>query len=154
MTVHSLNPAFFSDSQIKECPQLITTLTPFQLLSLHLNFDTKTYMNIENVLKELSLCHKLKFSNPNIFATQCRRPQIFQTMNSVRSNSVSLKYQRPTPSGCKDIGVRKFEFVAKTQFFCYISFKSRYSNFIASNQLKAGAQITIESQSYKSLTQF
>ena len=34
--------------------------------------------------KELSLCHILKFSNPNIFATQCRRPLIFQTMNSVR----------------------------------------------------------------------
>ena len=49
MTVHSLNPVFFSDSQIKECPQLITTLTPFQLLSLHLNFDTKTYMNRGNM---------------------------------------------------------------------------------------------------------
>ena len=42
-----------------------------------------------------SLCHKYKFSNPNIFATQCRRPQIFQTLNCVRSNTVSLKYQRP-----------------------------------------------------------
>ena len=67
-------------------------------------------------LKELSLCHKLKFSNPNNFATQCRRPKIFQTMNFVRSNNVSLKYKRPTPSDCKDIGIRKFEFVAKTQF--------------------------------------
>ena len=27
-----------------------------------------------------------------------------------------MKYQRPTPSGCKDIGIRKFEWVAKTQF--------------------------------------
>ena len=62
--------------------------------------------------KVLSLCHKLKFSNPNTFATQCRRPQIFQTINSVRSNNVSLKYQRPTTSGCKDIGIRKFEFVS------------------------------------------
>ena len=40
--------------------------------------------------KELSLCHKLWFSNAYIFATQCRRPQIFQTMNSVRSNNLSL----------------------------------------------------------------
>ena len=23
-----------------------------------------------------------------------------------------MKYQKPTPSGCKDIGIRKFEFVA------------------------------------------
>ena len=37
-------------------------------------------------------------------------------MNSVRSNNLSLKYQRVTPSGCKDIGIRKFEFVVKTQF--------------------------------------
>ena len=36
------------------------------------------------ILKALSLCHKLRFSNPYIFETQCRRPQIFQTMNSVR----------------------------------------------------------------------
>ena len=30
-------------------------------------------------------------------------------MNSVRSNNLSLKYQRFTPQGCKDIGIRKFE---------------------------------------------
>ena len=39
---------------------------------------------------------------------------IFQTLNSVRSNSPSLKYQRFIPSCCKDIGIRKF--VAKIQF--------------------------------------
>ena len=38
-------------------------------------------------------------------------------MNSVRSNNLSLKYQRVTPSGCKDIGIRKFEFVVKTQIY-------------------------------------
>ena len=37
-------------------------------------------------------------------------------MNSVRANSLSLKYHRFTASGCKDIEIRKFEFVAKTQF--------------------------------------
>ena len=37
-------------------------------------------------------------------------------MNSVRSKSLSLKYHRFTASGCKDIEIRKFEFVAKTQF--------------------------------------
>ena len=30
-------------------------------------------------LKELSLCHKLGFSNPYIIGTQCRKPLIFQT---------------------------------------------------------------------------
>ena len=64
----------------------------------------------------MSHCHKLRFFNTCIFATQCRRPQIFQTMNYVRSNNLSLKYQRFTPSGCKDTGIGKFEFVAKTQF--------------------------------------
>ena len=66
--------------------------------------------------KELSLCHKLRFCNPYIFATQCRRPLIFQTMHSVRSNSLSLKYQGFSPSGCQYIGIRKYEFVTKTQF--------------------------------------
>ena len=38
-----------------------------------------------------------------------------QTMQSVRLNNVSLKYQSFTSSGWKNIGIRKFEFVAKTQ---------------------------------------
>ncbi len=37
-------------------------------------------------------------------------------MNAIRSNNVSLKYQRFTPYGCKDIGFTNTEFVAKTQF--------------------------------------
>ena len=37
-------------------------------------------------------------------------------MNSVRSYNLSLRYQRFKPPGCKDIGFRTFEFVAKTQF--------------------------------------
>ena len=31
-------------------------------------------------------------------------------MHSVRSNNLSLKYQMVTPSGCKDIVMRKFVF--------------------------------------------
>jgi len=42
-------------------------------------------------------------------------------MNSVRPNNLSLKYQRFTSSDCKDIGIRQFEFVTKTQFLCDIS---------------------------------
>ena len=37
-------------------------------------------------------------------------------MKSVGSNSLRLKYQGFSPSGCQDIGIRKFMFVAKTQF--------------------------------------
>ena len=35
-----------------------------------------------------------------------------------RSNNLSLKYQRYTLSGCKEIGIRKFGFMAKNQFLC------------------------------------
>ena len=36
-------------------------------------------------------------------------------MNSVRSNNLSLKYQRFKSSDCKDVRIRKFEFVTKNQ---------------------------------------
>ena len=54
--------------------------------------------------------------NSNIFATLCRKPWVFQTMNSDRSSNPSLKYHRFTTSGCKDIGIGKFECVTKTHF--------------------------------------
>jgi len=37
-------------------------------------------------------------------------------LSNARANNSSLKYQKNTPSGCKDKGISKFEFVAKTQF--------------------------------------
>ena len=40
-------------------------------------------------------------------------------MNSVASNYLALKYQKSTTSSSIDIGIRKFEFVTKTQFLCY-----------------------------------
>ena len=49
--------------------------------------------------------HKLCFSKPYIFEFQWHRPEIFQTMNSVRSNKISLKYQRFTTLGFKDLGI-------------------------------------------------
>ena len=54
--------------------------------------------------------------NSYICAPRCRRFFIFQTLNHVRPKSLSLKYQRFTPSGLKEIGIRQFEFVTKTQF--------------------------------------
>ena len=66
--------------------------------------------------KKLSLWNKLLFSIPYIFATLCGRPWIFQTLNSVKTSNLSLKNQWFTAIGCKDIGSRKFEFVATTQF--------------------------------------
>ena len=43
------------------------------------------------------------------------KPLIIETLKSVRKIVVSLKYKRFTPSGCKDIGIRKFKFVADTR---------------------------------------
>ncbi len=68
------------------------------------------------VEKELSLCHKLWFSNHHIFGFQRRKPLTFQTMTSVRSNYISLKYLICTKLGSKDIRIINSEFVAKTQF--------------------------------------
>ena len=51
------------------------------------------YPDVVDLLKELSLCHKLGFSNLYIFSTKYRRPQIFSTMKSSTSNNLSLKYQ-------------------------------------------------------------
>ena len=42
-------------------------------------------------------------------------------MNSVRSNNLSLKYQRVTTSSSKDIEVLIFVFVPKTQFLLQIN---------------------------------
>ena len=66
---------------------------------IHVNPGIKKKLN--TLLKELSLCHKLKFSNLYVFAVKC----LFQTINPVRVNKPSLKYQRFTPSGCKVKGI-------------------------------------------------
>ena len=42
---------------------------------------------------------------PYIFGFQCCRHLTFQTMTSVGSNNISLKYQRFTTLGSKDIGI-------------------------------------------------
>ena len=77
--------------------------------------NINTHKNVKEMVKGMSFCHKLYFSNLDIFETQCRRPLIFQTMNSIRPRNLSLKYQRFIPSDCKGKGNRQFEFVTKTQ---------------------------------------
>ena len=41
---------------------------------------------------------------------------IIQTIKTIKSNSLCLKYQRFTPSGCKDLGITIFDFATLTQF--------------------------------------
>ena len=45
-------------------------------------------------------------------------------MNFVGLNNLSLKYKKLTKLGYKDIGIRTFEFVTKTQFRRQIKSKS------------------------------
>ena len=68
---------------------------------------------ILRLMKELSFCHKLNYSYPNI--------------NSVRSNKLSLKYQRFIPTDCRDIEIRKFEVVTKTQFLKKLKMRCIFS---------------------------
>ena len=43
--------------------------------------------------------------------------QTFDISNyEFRSNNLNLKYKRFTLSSCREIGIRKLKFVAKTQF--------------------------------------
>ena len=76
------------------------------------------YLN--DITKELSFCSKLKFSNPHICATKWFKPLIFQTLNIYSNRIRSLKYLRFTRLDCKDIRIRKSEFMAKTQFLLYL----------------------------------
>ena len=69
-------------------------------------------------LKELSLCQK-----SNILITKFLQPNVADLRYFklwIPSKSLSLKYQRFTPEDCRDAGIRKFEFVATTQFLCFI----------------------------------
>ena len=67
--------------------------------------------------KELSLCHKFTFCKTYIFSTLWCKPLIFQTYIIY-----SLKYERSTSLGCKDIEIRKSEFAAKSQFLYLIKY--------------------------------
>ncbi len=90
---------------------------------------SKINLNQKNCIsKELNLCHKFCFCNHYIFATQCQRPQIFQTWNYKLCEVklyFSLKYQRFTSSGCKDKGINfnlTFLEISKIQMKIFYSF--------------------------------
>ena len=65
--------------------------------------------------KELSLSHKFQFSDLYIFATQFLIPLLFQTMTSEIKKS---KFEKSKVYTIR--GIRKFEFVTKTQFLLHI----------------------------------
>ena len=109
-------------SQVKQNPIIATKWEIYQTCFMCNKCD--------KMGKELSFCHKLKYSYPYIFSTHGHRPQIFQTINSVGSINLSLKHHGFTLSGCRDIEIKKFEFVAKTQVLYQTWFMcNKYSNF-------------------------
>ena len=55
--------------------------------------------------------------------TQCHRPNIFQTVTTVSSYNISVKYKKFVSSDGKDKGILKSGFIAGLNFF------SRNSNF-------------------------
>ena len=65
--------------------------------------------------KDFSLGHTFKSANPYIFGTVWFNPVIFQTYNVCSNRIPILKYLMSTTLVWKDIGIRKSEFVKKTQ---------------------------------------
>ena len=57
-----------------------------------------------------SFCQKIKFFNS-------LQPD---GVNLLSKRSLSLKYQRPKTSACKDIGIRKIKCMLKCQFLCLV----------------------------------
>ena len=63
-------------------------------------------------------------SNSYIFAARCQRRLIFQTMISIRSNNLSLKYQRfkETPSKKKELAI--LSLWQKLSYFAKIGYRN------------------------------
>ena len=105
------------------------------MCSFDLN-SQKIVIFLQKILNdEMSLCHKLNFFNPYIFdtwwCTLCK-PLIFHTWIIWSNRNHSENDLRSTTLGCKDIRIRKSEFVAKTQFF-YLDL-TRFHTYIFSIQ--------------------
>ena len=68
-------------------------------------------------------------------------------MNSVRSNNISLKYQKFTTLDSKDKGIIKLEFVTKTQFLCFYKNKPTQLEFLNIAVVLPGSSIKIGGKS-------
>ena len=74
--------------------------------------DQNPATQVENLKrKEMSLCQKIWFSNLIYLCNP-----MSQTVDISKSEFSVIKTSKFSPSGAKFIGIRKFEFVAKTHF--------------------------------------
>ena len=85
-------------------------------ISLFLKKTWVCYIPWQNGLAKPRERNWIQFCNPYISATGWCKHLIFQIYIIWSNNIHSLKCQRSTTLGCKDIAIKKFEFVAKTQF--------------------------------------
>ena len=112
---------------------LLTPLVEHFQSDRNLSYYFNNQFQFKRKGKEMSFCNKLKFSNSYIFANWWCKPLIFQTYIIWSNHIHSLKYTMSTTFGWKDIAIRKFEFVAKTQFLCnklcFDDFISRFYMF-------------------------
>ena len=79
------------------------------------NKKYKVYQQIFKVFRHIIANKGTEFlqQTPNFLIPQAK---------TFLSNIIhSLKYQRSTTSGCKDLGIKTFEFVAKTHLFIILS---------------------------------
>ena len=85
-----------------------TTICGTNQINISLNYPSSTHVSQHlSLLNKLSFCHKIKFSNPFIFATwRCKflKSELFGQTQFIFH---SLNYLMSTPFGCKDIGIRK-----------------------------------------------
>ena len=112
--IFSLIYLYFHSAYTVQCV-LISRKWQILIFIMAESFEPKS-INRKICKKELSFCHKLKFSNPHTFEIWRCKPLIFHTYIIWTDRSHSLQCQRSTILGSKDIGIRKSKFVAKTQF--------------------------------------
>ena len=100
-------------------------------LSKTLIFDQK---------KELSLCHKFKFSNPYFFATWWCKPLIFHTLIIWSNRIHSLKCLRSSTLGYKDTGIKNQSLWQRLNFFIWVPLFIGHCNLCMKDHLKLRLQ--------------
>ncbi len=83
----------------------------------HGGFSPRKKTDFFRFNKERSLCRKHKLYHPYMFPICWEKPLKFQTWIMSYTRIYIMKYLWTTTLGCKDLGNRKSEFVAKTLFF-------------------------------------
>ena len=104
--------------------------TSFLTFSRRFTLWTRQKVKVKIVLKELSLCNKLWFSNTYIFSTGWCKPLIFQTYIFSSNRIHCFKYLRSTALGYKDIEIRKSDVCDKDSIPLWLDFANQDSSLV------------------------